>query len=265
MSNKNKTPEEFPEEKPSIADKLASSRFVLWVENNSRQAAIALVAVGAIFVLLFYSYYAKSQQGIKQITMSQSLAANIKKHPRIVDNEKDQVQAETGRKNLQELQDIIAGNSDLQRRYNGLLAQEYLLLQDTSKIADYADRAADNLEDIGLNAYAKFSEVVKLSGEKQFEEASNKAQELYKEVTENGRGNTIVLRAFLLLQMTFLQEKLGNMAEAKETENTLKELLTIDNLGPEEKEQVTKIANLLEDTHITLFEYLDREVLKENK
>ena len=239
----------------SSRDEQSSSRVVDWIVKNQKTFAATFAIVLLLAIFAVWQVSTKNAQRTKDFEQAHFLAQDLEKNSFAISDDD-----ESSRKNIiQQLTVLNDKYPDLHKRYDGIIAQEYILDQNESKIDPYAKRAIDQLQSVGLQYFANFSEISRLVAKNKLDEARSMAQALNTALKENATSKTFALRAYTLLQLVALNKKLGSDQEAQsmlqEARALLQESPTVL-LTDEEKEIAQKIRQDLEKENGSLLDFL---------
>lgn len=208
-------------EKPPLIHRLATSSWADWFIMHKRASALLSACLVLIIVAGIWMMQARKTREIKDYETADILAEELQKQPRLFDSDSSgDSQLKSHNVALDQFKVLVDKYPSLQKRFDSLLAQEYLLLNQKKDIDPYAKRAILRMKNLGLNEYADFSEVSRLSGLQLHKEALLKAKDLMKRVK-----NDYALGAFLLLHIATLNQTLGNTDAMLQTIVELKEYL----------------------------------------
>lgn len=217
---------------------LATSQWVHWFFiHRGRLLTTALIIATAAVVFVWYVHQ-KHAQEYKALQEAEALAEKLE----------GQAQASM-QETVAQLQAINDRFPAIQGRYDGLIAQELLIENQTQ--APYIDRSIDRLKLAGLAHFAAFSEVAALTAQKEFAKAQEKALAL--KAQEN---LPYSLKAYLLLQITCLYRALGQKEETQEAAKELESYLRSTQLVRQDKETAEKILAHLQENDAFLLNFI---------
>jgi len=158
----------------------------------------------------------------------------------------------------------------LQPRFDGIIANEMLLLRKTDSIDPYARRALARLK-VERPLFAQFSEICRLSGLSEYSEAlamayqlrdalSAASQNANQELSSMGPADRFLLEANTLLEMAALEKQLHKKEACQKTLGTLKETIARAKASPDlaMQEAHARFIALLEDRYTSLLDYFSR-------
>lgn len=199
---------------------------------------------------------------VKDFDTADVLAIELQKTPRIRDGKNPFAESDKALASLKALDDEY---SILQPRFDSLIAEEMLLRDNSKELDPYAERTIKRLHAIGLNDFADFSEVSRLSGMHSYKEALKAANELKGRLAQKretlSSSHQYLLEGFLILHIATLNQKLGNHEAMLQSILELKEYLGLTKrkmpLTPHEKELASEMLAHLQDRQSSLLEFIE--------
>lgn len=194
-----------PDKPSSISPHLQqedSSALADWLVYHKKSL---FTVITVLFALLFFWVYllsGKQKQEIRDYEQAEYLAQSL-----------DDPEATNPLQTAEDLKAIIASYPSLQRQYDGMIAQEYLLQNDRSGVDPYAQRAISQLQSVDLMHFAQFSEITRLCNTEEKQKALELALDLKSKVENEPKKYQRALLACTLLQIAALHEKLGNSVD----------------------------------------------------
>lgn len=247
---------------------LSSSSWTDWLVTHRKTASIALACLVLCVAGLVWALQKQKARQIKDFETADVLAEEIEKSPALFDND----QSADANKALAELRTITDKYSVLQNRFDSLIAQEEMLVNNPNLIDPYAKRAVASMKNIGLSDYAAFSEVSRLASLHKYKEALAAAGSLRNRLKENAAKNSegqFLLEGFLLLHIASLNQKLGNIENAQGAMVELKEFLGLVSSPREltlrEKELSGSLLSHLQEKQNSLLTFLEQQKKPENQ
>lgn len=237
---------------------LPSSNWADWFMMNRRTVALySTIALIALIGIVWF-FQARNARKIRDFETADVLAEELQKSPRLFDGETDSSQALM---NLKKLDDEYA---ILQPRFDSLIAEEMLVRNKSKEFDPYAKRTIQRLRALGLTDYADFSEVSRLSGLGQYNEALQFATVLREKLNAKKSANIqteYLLEGFLLLHMATLNQKLGNHEAMMQQVVALKEHLGLTKrqtpLTPKERALASQMLAHLQDRQSSLLDFIE--------
>lgn len=185
---------------PLSIDDLDENPLIEWINKNKWNIASGFViALMAIFLLYrFFSGTAiKNERDYFEAEIAQT---------KLMD-------ASSAEKALDQLKGIVASHPELQAKYDGVMAETYLLLNQPEEAKPLIER---NLNRIQENPYSKKSaEIALLMGENKWEEARALSMSLKKDLEAMNPNTLPVLYLYNLYRLISLNQKLGATQEEK--------------------------------------------------
>lgn len=250
-------------EKPPLLHRLATSSWADWLVMHKRATATLSALLVLIIVAGIWMMQARKSREIKDYETADVLAEELQKQPLLFDNDTSiNSQQKSHDIALNQFKALVDKYPSLQKRFDSLIAQEYLLINQKKDIDPYAKRAIVRMKNLGLMDYADFSEVSRLSGLQLYKEALLKAQELKKRLkAETAPKNDFTLQSFLLLHMATLNQQLGNAEAMLQNLFELKEHLGQASravpLSKQEKELAGQILAHLQENQSSLLGFME--------
>lgn len=214
-------------------------------------ACLLVALIGAVWAM-----QSSNARKIKDFETADILADELQKSPKLFDSKGEAVNQA-----LASLKALDDEYSVLQPRFDSLIAQEMLLQGNSKELDPYAKRAIKRLHALGLNEYAEYSEVSRLSGLQSYNEALALATKLKGELAAKHAANTYLLEGFLLLHIATLNQKLGNHEAMMQAIVELKEYLGLTKrktaLSVEERALASEMLSHLQDRQSSLLEFIE--------
>lgn len=178
-----------------------SSALAEWCIQHKKTliASLALFLVAATFTVWWMS--TRSKQQIRDFEQAEYLAKSLD------DMQKKPVSIASS---LQNLQALVDTHPELQSQYDGIIAQEAIILKDASKIDPYAARSVQQLSKNDLARFALFSEASSQCGKNELQNALNTLNTARATYSAMPQENEQVLFACTLFNIAALQAALGN-------------------------------------------------------
>jgi len=231
-----------------------SSKLVDSIVKHRKTFASAFIGVCLLGGLFVWQITAQSAKRAKDFEQAHFLAEDLEKNSFSSDDE------ESSRKSIvTKLTALNDAYPDLHKRYDGILAEEYIFQQNQNKVDPYAKRAIEELRAVGLSQYAQFSEVSRLAAKNKLTDALALAKTLNDSLKKEASSNTFSLRVYTLIELVGLHKKLGSDQEAKAAIDEVRLLLQESGqytLSAEEQEIAMKIRKDLEEESSSLLEFL---------
>ncbi len=237
----------------------ATETWADWLVVNKRLVALMCAAALLLVIAGIWFLQARSSQRIRDFDTADILAQELQKNPKIFDDKTSSIASDQDLATLKELDDKY---SILQSRFDGLIAEEMLLRDKKDDLDPYAKRTIERLKMLGLNDFAEFSEVARLTGLQNYKEALKLALSLKAELSkQSGESHQYLLKAFLLLHIATLNQKLGLHDAMMQTTLELKEYLGLNKratpLSAHEKELASQVLSHLQDRQSSLLEFIE--------
>lgn len=161
---------------------------------------------------------------------------------------------------LNELKAIDDRYPALHRRYDGVLAQEFIVDTNIDSIDPYAKRSVTQLGETGLAHFATFSEVSRLAAIGELQKALDLAMQLKLQLqSEPLNPNRYALVALTVLDIVALNQRLGQKEGRDEAIQELSSLLGMSaELDASIQDAADAVRQLLQEKGSTLLEYLQK-------
>jgi hypothetical protein len=250
-------PQPEDHDKKTVKDEESTSRIAEWIIKNQKTFMLTFAVVSLLAVLTVWRIASSSQARSKSFEQAHFLAEELETKSFSPDDDD-----ESARKNIvSKLQVINDKYPELNKRYDGVLAQEHILDRESDEIDPYAKRAINQLNAIGLNQFATFSDISRLAAQNKLDDARNLALQLDASLKDKANPKTFALRAYTLLQLVALNKKLGLTDDAQkklsEAASLLQDAPTIE-LTAEEKQIASEIRQAIKTENISLLEFLKK-------
>ena len=219
-----------------------------FIQNRKTVITSIVLAIVAISFCVWWISHRKNQE-IRDFEQAEILAQDLQ-NPDIA------IRSET----LSELKAINDRYPILNRRYDGILAQEFIIEKDTSSVDPYAKRASTQLASVDLNHFAQFSEVSRLIALEDLQGALDTAVKLQAAVEASGlTAHNFGLLAFTTLDIALLNQKLGKIDERNKALTKVAELLVLSTSSdPSIQEAAESIRGILQENNSSLLDYLQQ-------
>lgn len=224
-------------------DKENQSTAVEWFVRNQRSIFLVIILALVAVCLSVWWMSNRKKQEIKDFEQAEILAKDLQS-----------AEAADLSETVQDLKAIDDKYPVLQRRYDGILAQEFIALNDQESIDPYAKRAIEQLRSVCLDNFATYSEVSRLIAKNELEGALTLATSLQKDLEAESSEQNYALQAFTLLDIATLNKKLGRIEEEKQALTSLSTLFSSDT----NQETKDKVLAILQENESTLLDYMQR-------
>lgn len=191
---------------PTLADQLEEHPMVQWFSNNGLTVVYALLGCALLFMLI-YRFYGGSTQSQQDFYEAESSMTELQQSP------------EDAKASLAKLEKILYRNPDLHAKYDGLIAQALLNLNNVQEALPFAENAIARTKSENAPFFTDFANTTLLIAEKKYDQALQNAKDLNKKITEQTEAlkENSLLFAYNLLRIGMLQQQLGQKEEARQT------------------------------------------------
>lgn len=173
-----------------------------WLKKNSKNILLAF-GLAMLLLIIGAKYFftaglkAESDYIAADTYFTEMKTASIK-------GDKD-----TALKSYQQLKVVLEKHPELTTKYNGLLGQLLILLGESKEAAPYLKEGIQNLIARGLNLYSTLSESSQLAANQDLPKAADLEKKLLVLLSQNQDQETEYLKAYNLLQLSFIEMALN--------------------------------------------------------
>lgn len=233
------------------------SRFLHYLEKYGKQGLY--VIAGIIILLIVFSKLSSNSQKQAETDFIQANTSFASLKQAIEKNDAPLIQS-----SLSKLDQILKSHPELHAKYDGLIAQSLLLIQEVSKADPFALSTLKRTHNEDLSYYHDYSKVSLLIGGGQYQQSLTDSLILKEKMLEQKLASTSIeqlpfdaaLYFYNLIRIAMLYQKLGQSDEATQTWKEWKQLISENNTWNLTKDQINTLLIPLTEGKVTLIDYI---------
>lgn len=244
------------DEQPSLIERMMNSELFCKFYEYRKQALYGGTTLLVLLIGFVWFSHSSKKKEIADVQTATLITEQLKKTSKLFQN--DMAQAKTNAELFSELKTLAQRDPEVRARFNGILAQEALLMKNPSETSVYAEKAIKALTASNLKFYADFSDMSYLISKNRPREALSLGQKIE---THSLKESEKLLLAFTLLQQAAIERSLGKTAEVVATIEKLKKLINFEEAGDASQfvapaDDTERFVHLLQDKQNSLLDFL---------
>ena len=235
-------------------ERVQNSDWFQKLTHRKKEAGYGAVALLVLLAIIIGVTYRAKKNQIEDYQIASLYAEQLQKTPKLFENEAKAGNAsvKTNDELFASLLSIAKADPLVKERFNGLIAEEFILRDSEQELKPYAKRTIQKLNDSNLPLYASFSEITLLTSENRLKEALEAALHLQQ---QKELADYPTLYAFTLLQQAALEHTLGFNENAQKTIGKLKTVIQSDQAMTAD---MAKFISHLQDKQTSLLDFLQQ-------
>lgn len=218
---------------------LEENPLIQWLSEKGIQLLWIFLGLLALFILIAFFYSGRERD---------SEGTYLKADREFIQFASPSITLEERQQSFDKLQAILEKYPELHAKYDGLIAQTFLIKGQSQEALSFADKALNRTKAEIAPFYSLFAENTLLISQGKYEEALNYSKSLQANLENTSVGEEETLKVFNLFRIGILQEKLNLKSEEKKTWSQLKEMLLQENFS--------LVLTPFQEGAITLMDYI---------
>jgi len=213
MTTKNKDPKQAEPEKLELLDEIKESTYFQWLVDNRQSIPYVFIATIILIAIAFKFTSGKASRAESNYLLAENYFVLLNRSLH------EEAESDNVLTSLDKLKEITTAYPELQSRYDGLIAQLLIAMNNPQEAKEFADRSLERTAQDNLTVYNNFSKTTLLIAEGAYNQALTESKSLKNNLLQSSspfsfqgdeaQSFTANLFAYNLLRIAMLEKEAG--------------------------------------------------------